>query len=280
MVQKYIQADLAGQSLLKQGTPGIISDFIYDTICNAFKSHIKINQYYGKGGNITCKMLSGKLNGVIGKTRKLSIKLLNQLVGDNAFNVLASKCGSQEEQHIRWTTYSNLKSWFDNFETDLVELGFAHKDADGNTIIPNNQLKQNVIVDETCLEFVGGQQKRGGHPAIVYAGKLLPEVGKAVSKSSMSMTMITWITAAWKAIPPHFQFSTMTQSEETMKLCVKTMEFMPNILEKFGCDDLREWPVTLGMNKREGRIIKSMRSMCWGPLCHYGPTLKMSQEKG
>ncbi len=75
-------------------------------------------------------MLTGKLNQVVGKTRKLSFGL--------AIDVLASKCDNQNKQSIRWTIYSNLKSLFDDWERALVELGFAHKDANGNTISPDN----------------------------------------------------------------------------------------------------------------------------------------------
>ncbi len=61
-VQNYIKAELVGQPLLKQGTPGDIFKVIHDTICNAFESFVKINQYNGKGGNNAHKMLAGKLN--------------------------------------------------------------------------------------------------------------------------------------------------------------------------------------------------------------------------
>ncbi len=44
----------------------------------------------------------------------------------------------------------------------------------------------------------------------------------------------------------------MALSEETKQFYAKNLEFMLNILGKFGCDDMREWPVTLGMNAKRG----------------------------
>ncbi len=40
-IQCYIKNGLAGQSPLKNGSPGDIPSFIYNTICSAFESHLK-----------------------------------------------------------------------------------------------------------------------------------------------------------------------------------------------------------------------------------------------
>ena len=40
-----------------------------------------------------------------------------------------------EDRRIRWTTWSNINAWFDNWERDLVELGFAFYDEDGKVVI-------------------------------------------------------------------------------------------------------------------------------------------------
>jgi hypothetical protein len=37
-------------------------------------------------------------------------------------------------------TYTNLKSWFLNWEKDLEELGFAVENEDSKLIIPEEQL--------------------------------------------------------------------------------------------------------------------------------------------
>ncbi len=75
-----------------------------------------------------------------------------------------------------------------------------------------------LSVDKTCLALDGGSDQRGGRPTIIYCGKKIPEVGKAIAKSSIAMTMIAGSTAAGEAIPLHFQFLTMAQSKEQMWL--------------------------------------------------------------
>lgn len=82
--------------------------------------------------------------------------------------------------------------------------------------IPQNLLEQVLNIDETCFALDGGSGQRGECPAIVYNGKYLHEVGKAFSKLSLPMIMIMGSTSAREGIPPHFQFSTMAQSENMM----------------------------------------------------------------
>ncbi len=158
----------------------------------------------------------------------------------------------QEDQRIRWTIYRNINSWFDNWGHNLVELGFATKLEDGNVDFINNQLKQIINIDKTCLALDGGNGKQGGRPLIVYVGKNLPDSGKSFSKSSITVTMITGSTAASEAIPPHFQFSTAAKSEDCMQICLELMQFMPNIKGQFCCDVEHNWPVTFGMNAKGG----------------------------
>ena len=66
---------------------------------------------------------------------------------------MAAKGETAEDRRILWTTYDNLKTWFDNWEHDLVELGFATKDASGHVVIPEEQLSRIINMDETCLSL-------------------------------------------------------------------------------------------------------------------------------
>ena len=72
-------------------------------------------------------------------------KLLNHVLLSTAKYLDVSKMEYCEDQRIRWTTYSNISSWFDSWEYDLVNLGFAFFDNEhGECIIPNEQI-QNII---------------------------------------------------------------------------------------------------------------------------------------
>ena len=42
-----------------------------------------------------------------------------------------------EDRRVCWTTSANITMWFDNWEFDLVKLGFTTRGADGKVIIPH-----------------------------------------------------------------------------------------------------------------------------------------------
>jgi hypothetical protein len=52
----------------------------------------------------------------------------------------------------------------------------------------------------------------------------------------MATTMITGCTAAGEPMPPHFQFSTTAQSEDTQRVNIRMSTFFPEIRGKFGTD--------------------------------------------
>ena len=79
-----------------------------------------------------------------------------------AKNLDASKMEYCEDRRIRWTTYGNISSWFDNWERDLTELGFASYNERGQCFILNNQLCFIINFDETCLSADGSKGRRGG----------------------------------------------------------------------------------------------------------------------
>ena len=54
--------------------------------------------------------------------------------------MLASKNESVEQRRIMWTSYNNLKMWFNNCFKALEDLGFAECDDNSKLIIPKNQL--------------------------------------------------------------------------------------------------------------------------------------------
>jgi hypothetical protein len=157
-----------------------------------------------------------------------------------------------EVRRVRWTTYFNIKSWFDNWEKDLVKLGFAFTNDNDNTIIPDEQLERILNIDETCLVMDGSKCNHGGCPEVMSYSQTLPNLEKSAIKSSVSTTMITGSMAAGEAIPLHFQFSTTSKSKETQCVNVNSIAFFPKVTGKFGTNDSKEWPVTIGMNKKGG----------------------------
>ena len=169
-------------------------------------------------------------------THQLNFKLLDRIIKETAINLLAEKCNDVEQRRILWTSYKNLKLWFENWERELEELGFTDRDDDGVHYIPEEQLGNIINLDETCLSLDGSKGNRGGRPEVIFFNPKFPQLGRGTSKTSLTTTMICGSTAAGEALPPHFQFQTSAQSDETTALRYALVEFMPDIRGK--CGDL------------------------------------------
>ncbi len=100
--------------------------------------------------------------------------MLQRVLSVTAKNLDASTMHIAEDRRVRWTIHANIATWFDNWEYDLVYLGFATKNDDRKvTIIP--ELLRNIIsFDETCLSLDGTEGRRGGLPEITLHDPWLP----------------------------------------------------------------------------------------------------------
>ena len=146
------------------------------------------------------------VNACIGKEQSTADSLVIRLLKATAVDIYADKSVPVEDRRIRWTTYTNLKMWFNNWSRDLIELGFVTTYKKCHAVIPKEQLNNIVNIHETCLSLDGSQGNQGGRPEVSFYDPNLPRVGKSTSKSAKTTTMITGSTAAGKAILPHFQF--------------------------------------------------------------------------
>ena len=96
-----------------------------------------------------------------------------------------------EQRRILWTTYKNLKLWFDNWKQFLEELGFAHRNDDCDLVVPPDQLARILNFDETCLSLDGSKGNRGGRPEVIFFNPNFPQLGRGTSKTSLTTTYIT-----------------------------------------------------------------------------------------
>ena len=95
-----------------------------------------------------------------------------------------------------WNTYYNIKSWFENWETDMVKLGFSNCDIEDEIVISKKQLKRILNIDETCSYLNGSKIQRGGRPAVIFYHRKFSQLGMATINTSITITMICSITAA------------------------------------------------------------------------------------
>jgi len=109
---------------------------------------------------LTLKKLAAKVNETMLHNHRS--KLLNRVLLSTVKYLDASKMEYCEDRRIRWTTYLNISAWFDCWEYDLVDLGFAFYDERGECIVPDEQIRNIINFDETCLSLDGSEGRRGG----------------------------------------------------------------------------------------------------------------------
>jgi hypothetical protein len=212
-IQREIQEGRVGVSPKKMGPQGYLPPKTFDHLTTAFESYIKIMQLNGHGGTLS----NNKLMIILKKCTSPSITcdirgLLRRLQKAAAESIVVGKGKNAEDRRIKWTTYYNLKTWFESWQEDLIELGFAHYDEENKVVIPSDKLARILNVDETCLVLDGSKCNRGGRTEVIFYSPYLPNLGKATIKNSVATTMIAGSTAAGEPIPPHFQFQTRAQS--------------------------------------------------------------------
>ena len=136
---------------------------------------IRICQLNGREQETEKKKLAMRVNACMGDdlAKNVNTSLMRRLLQETAVDLLCGKTQTAEDRRIKWTTYTNIKMWFDNWARDLLELGFAEK-VDGIIVIPQEQLKNIINFDETCICLDGSKNVRGGRPACVFYYPNLP----------------------------------------------------------------------------------------------------------
>ena len=252
-ITRYVNENcLVNASPVKRGNPGYLPAWAFESLCVALESYISINQVNANCHNNGKKNLASRVNGAAARDDVKGNKLLDRIVRNKSIDLNAAKLHSMEARRIQWTTSKNLTMWFNNWGKDLVQLGFATQlNVDGNIHIPEEQLGCILNFDETCLSL-DGSGKRGGRPEVIFYNPLLPQMGRATSKSALTMTMITGSNALGEAIPPHFQFQTSAKSVETQQVRFDTAIYFPGVLCKFGMKERVSRGVSIGVNEKGG----------------------------
>jgi hypothetical protein len=97
------------------------------------ESYVRIQQINSREGEISYKKLAQKINQVLMHNYKQ--KMLQRVLLATAKDLDASTMHIAEDRQVRWTTFTNISMWFDNWELDLVELGFATREPGGKVHI-------------------------------------------------------------------------------------------------------------------------------------------------
>ena len=76
-------------------------------------------------------------------------KLLNILLQETAINLSAKVQQPVEDWKHHLMTYRNINLWFDTWDKDLVEIGFAYRDYEEKVIITDEQLQRIINLAES-----------------------------------------------------------------------------------------------------------------------------------
>ncbi len=208
----YVNANLVSMSPLKVGVKGDVPLCFFKLLCMAFESYVWIQQFDLCEGDITFKKLTSRINAVL--YHNYWPKMLQRVLLATSKNLDATTMHIAEDHRVWWTTYTNIASWFDNWEWDFVELGFATRGNDEKVKIPEDQLCFIINFDETCLSLEGTEGRRGGPLEITLHNPRLPYNGKQTNKDSLVATLVCGSNAAGKALSPHFQFQTKAMTDK------------------------------------------------------------------
>ena len=250
-IQHYVNTNIAGMSPLKIGVKGDEPACAFKLLFITFKSFVSIQQINSRQGEITYKKLAERINALLGHNYRQ--KMLQHILLANAKNLDSLTMHIAEDQRVRWwTTFANISSWFDNWEFDLVELGFATRDADGKIAISAEQLYFILNFDETCLSVDGSEGRWGERPNVTLHDPRLPYTGKRTNKDSLTATLVMGSNAAGAALPPHFQYQTKAMTEDRERVRADVFRYCPRVVGKFGTDTKTSWDCTFGLNTKGG----------------------------
>jgi hypothetical protein len=190
--------------------------------------------------------------------------LFKRVQNNTAINLRRQKARNAEDRRICWTTHKNTSMWFNNWEEDIVALEFGTRhEITGKVHIPPKQLRRIGNFDKTCLSLNGSSTVRDGHPDCIIYNPRFPVVVVAKSKSSLMSMLITGSTASGKVFPPHIQFQSKAKTADTARIDINVAKHTQQVLGKFGCDEVKTWPITFGTNEKGGmdnkEFLKYMR---------------------
>ncbi len=259
-VGRYVRKGMIGMSPMKKGPASDIPRAIYTSLKMAFATFLQLEQAESKTQS-TMKQMSLRVNQCVNEAghNKQHDDLAKKLKRDTADLFDCSKANVMEQRRLQWTTYDNLKVWFDTWKETVIDLGFGRERTledgnagEGEVVFYPGQKERIVNIDETdgSLDDTTGQ--RGGRPPMVFTVPDMAGGGTAVNKSGYSSTIICGSNAAGEPVPPHFQLKSLAKTDEGQRMTVNWFRNCADVLVKFGHEEKKPMPCTFGMNERAG----------------------------
>jgi len=260
-VSRMVRAGQVGVSPAKSGPVGSFNKVEYDAIKVAFLSYIKLEQTIGKKQS-TIKQLGFRVNSMVNYSGKMTRKgdeLAKRLMKDVADELDVKKPNPQELGRILWTSYANLKAWYDQWEHQVIDLGFGRLKLtdgteddleEGTVVFFDGQKKRIVNLDETDGSLDNTKGKRGGRPPLVFYATDMFGGLTAASKSSYTLTIICGSNADGEALPPHFQLKSTAMASKRERFSVEFIARCKDVWGVFGHKKRTLLSCTFGLNEK------------------------------
>jgi len=259
-VSQMVREGRINVSPLKRGPAGHFPKTQWLSMCSAFVTFIKLEQANSKKQS-SLNDLSKRVNAMINAARGFSKKgtdLTRKLKKATADQFGIKQRNQQEARRLIWTTYANLSAWYNQWEYTLIDLGFGRLktvddgEIEGSIVFFPGQKRRILNLDETDGSLDDTNGKRGGRKPMVFYAPDIGGGGTYANKSSYSPTIICGSNSAGEAIPPHFQLKTTAKTDSRERFNMSFLLHAHNVNVRFGHEERRLLPCTLGMNEKAG----------------------------
>ena len=138
-----------------------------------------------------------------------------------------------KERRVRWTTYSNLLKWFQNFWAFLIKYEFTREGSNRELVIDDATKHRTLKINKTELLLDGSKTRAGDRPEVSFNDPCLPMVKRPVTKSAHKCTGIFGSSSAGECVPIHFQLVNHSTREDGRKLQFEIFQYIRYTRGKF-----------------------------------------------
>ena len=153
------------------------------------------------------------------------------------------------------------------------------EDIPGRLVISEAMLHRIANVDDTAVSLDCSKTNACGRPAISFHDPHFLLTQRPAAKSSLSCTGIFGSNAAGECVRIHWQLPTAATSEDREKLRFDFLRHVSITRGRFGCEEERVWPCTIGMNEKGGMNDEEFDKYIDNSIVPLYPDLEDTQGK-
>ena len=258
---RYMRQGKVNESPSRSGPPGKFPEEIRKALVGAYHSYVSLTQANGTaqctqkelGRRMECSLQPAgyRING------RHFVQIFDRELADQ-YSV--QQKNNMEKRRVEWTTYSNLKLWFDMWKGFLLQQGFAHLPMNGESeevVFFEDQERRIINLDETDLSLDRTDGKGYGRKPTVKVAKDTPTGNEVKNKSNDRCTLVTGSNAAGEALPPHVQCKSAAKAQN-QRLSHGGWKHLKYITGYYGNKERVRYLPTVGMNEKGGMNAEAL----------------------